>query len=258
MSAHRPVVARSRPVGRGGHRVSDLGGRLLDRSPRLVAAGRVRDLGRGRIRLLLLSGLPFRGPDPSAQPGAADLPLGLGQPDPPAPGAARLPAHPTAVDHRVAVDHPGRRPGPLDLSDAGGRGAVRRRRQPADRRGRSTRGRGHDRRPVPGRVCPAADHALRGLGGLPAAVRARGRRRVRRPGALVTRTPGLDRRDRRRLLLRRPLPQRLFRRPGPLRCAGHLPRLPGVPGAARLDHGAPRPEPAGRAGQDVALRPSSR
>ena len=30
--------------------------------------------------------------------------------------------------------------------------------------------------------------------------------------------------------------------------AGHLPRLSGVPGAARLDHGAPRPEPVGRTG----------
>ena len=74
-----PVGSRYAEVA---HRLPDLGGRMLDRASRRAIGGRAQRARRRGVRVVLLSGVPLRAAGAPAQSGAADLPVGLGRPDP--------------------------------------------------------------------------------------------------------------------------------------------------------------------------------
>ena len=134
-----PDVARYAEIGIG-YLILLAGCRIGLRGGWLVVA--VAVLAVAAYRLVLLSCLPFRGPHPPAQPGAADLPLGLGAADRRSHGE-RLGFRLTQVLWIVIL--------PLSIllgsvdrwiSAGSGRGGpIRRRRQPGDRRSRAA-GRG--------------------------------------------------------------------------------------------------------------------
>src|SRR6266511_4059501 len=203
--------------------------RALRRARRRIAAGGTRRAGCCPDRLAVLAGVPLRRAGPPAQRGTAGVPLGVVAPA--ARRAYRVSSGPGRLGARRTGAGAGRRLRSAHHSRTVHSGRVRRHagggRGPGDAAG------GHRRAALPRGVRVLADHALRGLGRLPAPVRAGRHRRVRGAGAMAARLASLGPRRCRGGRARGAVRQR--RRPGPhaVRRVRQLPRVPRVSGAAR-------------------------
>ena len=181
---------------RGRRRLPDPGRRVLDRAAGPAgwpSAWRCSPWRAGS--LALLPGLPLRGAHPPAQPGAAGLPVGLGAPDAAGARRAGLPAHPGALDPRRPAGVLAGVARPLDRADPGvvqrfvGDGArVIAGAAPPDAAAQSGSGSWSS--------SPSCRPCTTWSGSASCPVRPRGRRGVRRPGAVAARPPGLGGRHR--------------------------------------------------------------